>query len=166
VSEAVDRRLLGRLLVEVATVDGHLADEERAFVADFLDPALGTVDDLAAAPPLSTDDLAAASPGPVRETILMLAWALALSDERLAGREQERLMEVGLVFGVPGGRTMQLTDAAQELLLAQALRRVYAGGRRDDVAHAETMRFARNIGMEDAAAEDVDARYRRARGIA
>jgi tellurite resistance protein len=160
-----DRLVSARMLTEIASADGQLGQDEHMFVAGFITPDLGTVEELWRAPRLSAAELAETSEGRVRETMLMLAWAVAWTDEQLAPEEEARLREYATALALPAARVAELQDHVRTYLLDQALGRAYAGGRRDAAAHAEAMEFARRLGLDATAAERADIRFRKRHGL-
>lgn len=160
-----DRVVAARMLTEIAAADGQLGDDERAFVAGFITPDIGTLDELASAPRLSAAELAETSAGPVRDTLLMLAWAVAWSDDELAPEEATRLREFATALAVPDARVTELQGYVCGYLLDQSLARAYAHGKRDGAAHAEAMALAQRLGMDATAAERADIRYRKRNGL-
>lgn len=164
-SSRYDRMVSARMLIEIAAADGQLGDDERAFVSGFVTPDLGTVDELWSTPRLSTAELSETSQGPVRDTMLMLAWAVAYSDDQLAPEEAARLAEYAGALGIPTARVTELQGFAGGYLLDQALARAYATGRRDDAAHAEAMQLASRLGMDATSAERADIRFRKRHGL-
>ena len=187
VQERYDQGVLARVMVELAKGDGQLSDEERSMVSAFVDPSLGTIDQLATRPALSkvsafvdpslgTIDQLATRPAlsdvelsetsaAARDTILMLGWALALSDKSLAASEAARLESLASGFGITADRVGALKGFAQAFLLDQALDVAYRSGARDAAAHQEAMQIAAAIGLDSESAERADVRYRKARGI-
>src|SRR5690606_20744051 len=114
-----DRMVAARMLVEIAAADGQLGEEERAFVAGFVTPDLGTVDELWRAPRLSEAELAETSQGAVRETMLMLAWAVAWSDDELAPEEEARLREYASALSIAAPRVTEIQGWVGGYLLDQ-----------------------------------------------
>lgn len=164
VQERYDQGVLARVLVELARGDGELSSEEQSLVAAFVDPSLGTIDQLATRPPLSAVELSETNAA-ARDTILMLGWALALSDQTLAPSEASRLGELASGFAVASDRAEVLKGYAQAFLVDQAFDAAYQSGSRDAGAHAEAMQIAAAIGLDAESAERADVRYRKARGI-
>ena len=165
VNAPYDRGIAARMLTEIACADGTIGDDERQFLAGFLAPEIGTVDSLAQMARLSSAELAETTQGPPRETMLMLAWALALTDESLASDEALRLNEFASGLGISTDRAHELRAYAQIYLVDQALGRAYPGGRRDEQAHAEVMAMAGRLGMDPTEAERVDIRFRKRYGL-
>jgi len=161
VSQNYDRGVLARMLVEVAQADGNLAAEEKDFLAGFISSDLGTVDELAGKPRLSPAELAEVSSGPARETMLMIAWALACTDKELAQAEQQRLAAFTEALGVADTRAAELKRYAQRFVIDQAMEGVYPGGVVDEGAKAEVYHFAERIGLDRNEAERVEIRYRK-----
>lgn len=164
-STRYDRSVTARMLTEIAVADGELGDDERGFLSGFITPDVGTVDALAGSPRLSAAELAETAQGPVRETMLMLAWAVAVTDESLAPEEEARLGELAGGLGIGDARVAELKAHAQTYVLDQALGRAYAGGRRDPEAHAEAMELARRLGIDSTEAERADIRLRKRYGL-
>jgi tellurite resistance protein len=160
-----DRLVSARMLIEIASADGQLGQDEHMFVSGFITPDLGSVEELWRAPRLSAAELAETSEGPVRDTMLILAWAVAWTDERLAPEEEARLREYATALAVPAARVAELQGHVRTYLLDQALARAYAGGRLDPAAHAEAMEFARRLGLDATTAERTDIRFRKRNGL-
>ena len=160
-----DRMVFARMLTEIAAANRQLGPDEHMFLAGFITPDLGTIEELWHAPPLSTAELAETSEGPVRETMLMLAWAVAWTDEQLAPQEEARLCEYATTLAVPAARLAELQGHVRDYLLEQALARAYGGGRRNAAAHAEAMTFAHRLGLDATTAERVDIRFRKRNGL-
>jgi hypothetical protein len=160
-----DRLVFARMLTEIAAANRQLGPDEHMFVAGFITPDLGTVEELWHAPRPSTAELAETSNGPVRETMLMLAWAVAWSDEQLAPREEARLAEYATALAVPAARLAELQGHVREYLLDVALARAHGGGRRDATAHAEAVAVARRLGLDATTAERVELRIRKRNGL-
>lgn len=165
VSATYDRGVLARMLTEIAVSDGNLGDDERAFLSGFITPDLGTVESLAKAPRLSFAELAETTEGAGRDTMLMLAWGLAFTDEELAPAESARLGEYANGLGIRPERAGELQRFAQLYLLDQALGRAYAGGTRNAEAQAEAMAMAGRLGLDATEAERADIRFRKRNGL-
>jgi len=166
VAQPYDRGVLARMLVEIANADGNIADEEKAFLADFVPPDLGSVDGLLARAPLSKVELDETAQGRSRETLLMVAWALALTDEDLAEAEQDRLAELAAGLGIAEARADELKRYAQLFIIDQALAAAYAGGQADASVRQQVIALAERIGLDPEAAERAEIRYRKRTGLA
>jgi uncharacterized tellurite resistance protein B-like protein len=160
-----EQGVLARMLVEIACADGTVSDDEREFLADFIDPEVGTIDELATREKLTAVDLEEAAAGGVRETMLMLAWTAALSDEGLADSEKERLQAYAPGLGLAPERAEEVRQLAVTYLLDEAFANAYPGGRRDAEAHGEAMAYAEGMGVDAADAQRADIRYRKRNGI-
>ncbi|MEQ8280884.1 MAG: hypothetical protein RMA76_35915 [Deltaproteobacteria bacterium] len=165
VTEKFDRGVLARLLVEIAAADGKVDDDERAFLENFVTPDVGTVDALLTRGALSGADLGETAQGASRETMIMLAWAVAFADEELEMSETRRIVDAAQHLGVGGDRVDTLKHEAQLHLYDQALGNVYASGSQDTRAKADADAFAGRIGMSAEDIERADARYRRRHGL-
>ncbi len=164
-----DQKILARILTEIACADGELGDSERGFLESFLTAELGTVDTLtqqAQASPLSAAELAECTQGSSRDTMLMLAWALAFTDESLAPEEEAKLALFAEGLGIEAARAGELKAYAQIHTIDNALGSAYPGGRRNDDQHAWVMNLATRIGLAATDAERTDIRFRKRYGIA
>jgi uncharacterized tellurite resistance protein B-like protein len=161
-----DRKVLARMLAEVARADGAIAASEQRFVAGFITPQMGTLDEIASLPPLEPSELARTAPGPSRETLVMLAWAVALTDERLDPAEKQRIAQYGDWLDLLPERATALRRIAALYLIDQALDRVYAGGTRDAQGYAQVQQLTDRLGLDAAALESVEQRFCRRRGLA
>lgn len=165
VQSPYDRGVLARMLTEVAAADGVVADQERSFLASFIPAEIGTVDSLAQMARLSPAELAETAQGASRETMVMLAWAVAFTDESLSPQEAARLGEYAQGLGLNPERAGQLKSFAQVYLVDLALGAAYPGGQRNPQAHAEVMAMAARIGLDATESERVDIRFRKRYGL-
>ena len=86
--EKFDQGTMARFLTEIARSDGVMTLEEKDFLYSYTPKAIGQVVDIAKIPELERQDLEQVTSGEVRETIVMLGWALALGDQSLEEREE------------------------------------------------------------------------------
>lgn len=160
-SHPYDRLILARILVEVAQADGRLAAEEAEWLGDCLSADVGSVAELASRPPLSPAELGAMSPGPVRETALMMGWAMALLDEDLDARERQLLDRFASGLGLQGPRAEEAKRLAQAYLLDNAMERMLTWGGHDAHARGEVEALARRLGMTAQQGHEAEARVLR-----
>ena len=112
VEKGFDRFLLARILSEVMRADGRVVPEELGFMQAYR--SIGrTLAELADQPDLKASDLAGASPGGVRDTLLMLAWALALVDLSLDPAELALLKRISEGLGLTPARAGELLQHAR-----------------------------------------------------
>ena len=155
-----DRRVLARMLAEIATADGVVAGDERDFVRGLLGGEFGSVEQIAEARQLTPAELRSCTDGPPRQTMLMLAWAVALADQSLAAAENLRLQAFAEGLGIDGKRARVLKRYAQEYLVDQVLEAAYALGRPDPAFYAEAIALAQSIGLDASGIEGVEQRLR------
>lgn len=165
VSHNYDRTVLARMLVEVARADGRLSNEENTWLTDFIAPDLGSVRELAARPPLSAAELGETSQGPLRQTLLMVSWTLALADERFAESEQQRLQGFAQGLRLNSSQVQAARTAAQGYVLDQVLERMFTWGGHDNTARQQLMDLAGQLGMTQQEAQVAEARYQRRKGF-
>jgi hypothetical protein len=156
-----DRHIMARMLVEIARSDGRLGDEEAGWLTECITPDLGSTAELAARPPLTSAELGTCSPGGIRESLLLMAWTMALLDEELAQAEQARLKMYAQGLGLPGPRVEAVRRMAQRWILDQALERMIAWGGHDAHARDSLFQLADRIGVPRAEAEAAEAELQR-----
>lgn len=157
-----DRRLLARILVAVASADQILAEEEKAFLASFIDPDLGTIEQLSSAGEPTAEELTAIEAGAGRETILALAWALALIDEDLDRSERSLLDRLAVGLEISPGQSLVLKQKAQLYILDRVLGQYLLDSpfALEDYSH-DILLVAAHIGLDPITAETAIAAYRR-----
>lgn len=131
VISAYDQQVLTRVLLEILKADGEDRATERKFLNEII-PDQTTVERLFDAPPITLAELAEVSRNGERETILLLAWALAYADEELDPAELKRLADYARGFMLPESRIRELHRAARLFVVDRALSEVYADGKVDD----------------------------------
>lgn len=159
-----DRRVLARMLAEIAAADGTISDEEKGFFDAFAGTAAGNITELLAAPRLDDADLQTTSP-PVRENLLMLAGALAYCDEDFDPTERTRLDHFGSGLGIAAARARELQTYAAEYVVDQLFESAYVDGVMDEPAAAQVYGVATKIGIAADRAAQLDGRCRTRRGI-
>ena len=140
-----DRQLLTRMLVEIAMADGHLAQAEEAWLMSFLSPT-ESIPELAKRPKLTAAELQMASKGSVRQSLLMLSWALALADQEFAVAEKQRLMAFAQGLKLNQSQVQAAEHAAQDYVLDQAMRTAFQFGH-DNYARQHIYQLGARIGM-------------------
>lgn len=166
VNQTYDQGVLARMLAEVANADGTIGEDEKGFLGGFVPPDLGSVDDLLAKPALSTVELDETSAGEPRETMLMIAWALALTDEDLAEAEQARLGQLAEGLGIPPERADELKHHAQVFIIDQAVEAACDSGQDDAQVREQVLELADKIGLDRESAERAEIKYRKRVGRA
>ena len=166
ITQIYDHGVLARMLTEIASADGKIGDDERAFLEGFAPAGTETVDELAKKPPLSNVELDEATKGEARETMLMLAWALALTDESLAEEELARLDAYAEGLGIGTDRAAELKRCAQVHIVDQAIAGGYAAGHDQAQVKAHALELAGQIGLDPEEAERAEVKYRKRVGKA
>lgn len=160
-----DRLTASRMLVELASADGSLAQEEEALLIEFIDPEAGTIQDLMRRPPLTLAELGQTSQGGVRTTLLTLAWVLALSDERFDQREQSKLDAFARGLGLAGPGEQEARGLAEGFILDQAMDRLFGWGQHTPEARQHLYDLARALHIPDARTMELEARFMRRQGM-
>lgn len=148
-----DKTIFARMLVGIANADGKITDEEKTFLSTMITPKLGTIDEfLSTTVPLKAELQEVTSDG-TRDTMLMLAWAMAFTDEDLAEEEAALLHKFADIFEISKERADELQDFARYYLLDQVIEEVCEDGVIDEEEHDEILNLAMNIGIDTATAE-------------
>ena len=158
-----DRILVARMLVEVAAVDGPLGEEELGYLQDALDPAAGSLQALQARPALTPADMAQATPGPPRVTMLTLVHVIARVDGHLASAETSKIDTFASGLQLDGQERARSRGLAEGWLLDQALERMTSWGGHDGHARAELESLGRRLGIAPSKIAEAEARFLRGR---
>ncbi|GAB4456077.1 MAG: hypothetical protein OHK0029_13390 [Armatimonadaceae bacterium] len=121
VTQPGQRRMLVRILMEVATADGRLDGDEKAFLGEFVAGGAAAAEELRNQPALTPEELSELTGTHTAETVVMLAWGMALTDEDLTGSEQERLTQLAANLRIADERAAELKRYAQFFLLEALL---------------------------------------------
>ncbi len=157
-----DRELLTRMLLDVATADAKVDAAEREVLLDFVNR-----EEITAARPgsrglVSQNDLRRASDGPSRETLFMLACAIAMADHKFDPKESDKLEYFAKGLGLDEHRADELLDAAQMFFIEQYMVRRFAGrGELDEEARDEVIELAKQLHYDPDSAEYAFERYQR-----
>ncbi|MCP3920923.1 MAG: TerB family tellurite resistance protein [bacterium] len=163
ITSGYDRQVAARMLVEVARADGSLAQEERDYLAEFVDPSVGTPEELATRPPLTSAELSETTAAGSRETMLTLAWVLAFADASFDPSEAARIDAFARGLALEGAAAEAAKRRAQGFLVDQAL----ATSGDDPAAARERARdIAGQIGMSADDADSAEAQFHKRRGLA
>lgn len=120
ITEPYDLEVLVRVLLEVSRSDSQWRSEEKAFLEEVIqDQAM--IARLQKAPNLTVSELAEVSSADIKQTILMLAWAMAYADGSLDLQEMSRLTHLCRGFMLPEQRVRELQLAAKLSLLDRYL---------------------------------------------
>ncbi|MCA8916027.1 MAG: hypothetical protein KDB90_11490 [Planctomycetes bacterium] len=158
-----ERVVAARMLAAIAAADGKVSAGERAFFASVLNSETGTLDSLIKEGAPSKLELAETRPGG-RATMLMLAYALALSDEHLDASEIKLLDKFARALGVNMEREESIRHWASEKVVENMLAGCYADGRLDADEMKRIEGLARNIGVNEALVAKIDVRVRKRLG--
>ncbi len=165
ITDPADLVVLGRMLVELSGADGEIGADERTFLGTFL-PADLDIDAVAAGPELTEAELSAVTAGPVRETMLMLAWGLSFCDDELADEEQAACRRFAEGLGVERPKGKALRNAAAAFVLEHAFAQAWSGGTCDEELREEAFAAAERLGLARPVAARIEARYKRRNNIA
>lgn len=119
--ETMDKRMMSRMLVEMARMDGRISERERLFIDQFVNIESARLATLMQAPKLKADDVEQVSEAG-RPTVFLVVAAGALSDDRLQGEEERRLFQFADWFGFDVAQRQRLLDMAQDYTLELAIR--------------------------------------------
>ncbi len=164
ITERWDRAVLARMLAEIAGADGHIAPEERELFSAFGGEELGSIEQLLQRPPLNPGELGETS-GQVRETLLMLAYAVAFADEELEANEQARLQAFAHGLRLSQSQVAHAARLAQEHVIGQLLESAYAFGPASEQDRGHLYHAAARIGLDQAAVQTLEAQLCKRKGL-
>jgi len=166
ITKAWDRSVMARMLTEIASADGTLAEEERELFAAFLPTGQGvpSLDELLRKSKLTKADLEETSED-TRHVMWLIAAAMAVSDETMAQAEATRLASFAAAMGISDEDQRRGLELAKEYVLDQALETAYIDGTLDPAELDNAMDLARTFGITEDRALRLDARCRKRKGI-
>jgi uncharacterized tellurite resistance protein B-like protein len=142
-SSSLDRRVMVRMLAEVALADGHISDSER-MILKALGASPSDIETTHA--PLEIDDLEETTVS-AREAMVAMAMAVAYSDEEMDPDEVSRLEFYAEGFGISRMRRSQLDRMAREHLVELMVQRSLRGGAIDPRDERTLMAQAARLGI-------------------
>lgn len=165
VLDPTDREVASRMLVEVARADGQVTQTEWAFLAEFIPGDISSVDTFMEKPRLVPDDLDQATRGAARDTMLMLAWALAHVDHQVDDAEVAKLLSYAKGLKIPKDRALELRQYAQHYLLDAAFERAYPKRQVDAKRRTEALSLGEQLGLSADQVAAAEARYKARIGL-
>ena len=145
-TKAYDKKILARMLVEMANADGTIEKEEKEFFDDFLTEETGSLRDLMRAPAISMVECEEVSKESA-ENVFMIVAAVALTDNEFADEERQKLNEYAQMFDFHPDREEELLRFAQDHTIEMYVRS------HGQMTRDEIYAFAEKIGMERSEAE-------------
>lgn len=152
ISNMFEQDIMSRLLVQMASADGKIMEEERNFILDMLPKKFGTIPEIIARGDISRIEASEVS-DEIKKTIMLLAWSVALVDFDLSNAEERRLHEYGALFG------LESTDAEQIAMMAK--KETLQGIMEPYMDKNELLSVARNIDLTDEQAERMYIDYKK-----
>ena len=159
-----ERSVTARMLAEIVAADGKIEDEEREFFESFLSDDTGTLDEVIEQGSLSKVELEEVKPD-ARASMMMLAYSIAMTDEKLDAAEQEALAKFAKGLGIPLDREEQIRSWSAAKVVETMLEGCYADGQIDDDERKRISELANNIGVNEALVAKLDVNIRKRKGI-
>lgn len=159
-----ERSVTARMLAEVVMADGKVTDEEQEFFAEFLNEDTGSLEEVMKQGALSKFELEEVKPD-ARATMLMVAYAIAMTDEVLDAAEQAALANFARGFGVTLDREEQIRHWAACKVVEEMLQGCYADGTIDAEERKRIEKLAENIGVNEALVAKLDVNIRKRKGL-
>lgn len=157
-----DMQVLSRMMVEISMADGHLIKSEREWLMLLLNPAQGTLEQIAQFPPLTSPELANCSSGGVRVTMIMIAFAVAMCDEHLDQQELLLLQTMANGLGLSAAEKTNAKTWAQNYILEQAIEYINVSSRGNPrTARSLILALASKIGLSETDALTIEAKVKR-----
>ncbi|MGM0558605.1 MAG: hypothetical protein ACQEVA_19625 [Myxococcota bacterium] len=158
-----DRKVLERMMLDVATADDELNEAEREILLGFIDREKLRDGRSSVLQKLTQADLRQTNEGQTRETLFMLALTVAFADAEFNEEESDRIEFFGKGLGISEHRQEELLEAGKRFYVEQYLVRRFAEfGELDEEARDELGTLAEEIGYDVDTAELAFERYRQA----
>ena len=155
VIEQYDKEILARMLVSVASADHKITYEEKVFLSDFLGQDLSALEELAKLPAPNRVELEKTTEGAVRETILMISWAISFTDEDLDKVESDYLHFFSDELGISESQSEYLKEIAKKYVLQRTILQLFRSNQWGLGAREKVLRFALNIGVKQEDANEM-----------
>lgn len=120
ITDKYDLEVLVRVLLEVSRSDSDCRAEEKAFLEEVVTDS-SLIARMQKAPRITVSELAEVTSVQVKQTVLMLAWAMAYADGSLDPEEMNHLTHLCRGFMLPEQRVRELQLAAKLSLLDRYL---------------------------------------------
>lgn len=159
-----DKNILARMLAEIAAADGKVDDAEREFFHAFTGGEGMSLDELVAKPRLTAAELGETS-ADARGPMLLLALAVAMSDEDFAADERARIEQFAAGLGVTADALAEGERLAADYVVDQALEAAYADGTIDAAERKKVDQVAARLGVAQEQLDRLDARCRKRKGL-
>ncbi len=145
IANQFDADLAARLIGAIIASDGTVSDDERSSFASLFPSR--SLDQLVAGRVPGRVDFEETTPGAGRETMLLLAWAVALTDERLSAEELAILTAAADGLGIDAARADVLSMVARGHVIDQAIVASVAGGADLDTVRSRCEDLGEQIGL-------------------
>jgi tellurite resistance protein len=145
-TKSYDKKILARMLVEMAKADGSVSKEEKEFFEDFLTDETGNLGSLMRAPSVSIVECEEIS-ADAKENVFMITAAVALTDDEFSDEEQLKLDDYAQMLGFTDKKKSDLLRYAQDYTIETAVKS------RGNMSRDEIYSFADSIGMDRSEAE-------------
>lgn len=162
VSHPYDVQILSRMLVEIVMADGEMTQSEREWLIQLLNPEYGTMEQIAQFPPLTKAEFNNCSAGPVRTTMMMMAFAMSMCDERLVQEEITALETMANHLQLSTSDKYHAKFWAQTYILEQAIHYISLSAYGNlQTARQQIVQMASRIGLSSEDALNIEAKVRR-----
>ncbi|MCH2022490.1 MAG: TerB family tellurite resistance protein [Saprospiraceae bacterium] len=150
--EIYDKKIMARMLVEMARADQRIEEQERLFFESFLTPDTGKLGDLMRSPYLTYSDCEKVNKK-ARNTLFLVVAAVALTDNEFNIKEQEKLNSFAKMLDFDDTTKEKLLAIAQDYTLQLAIR-----ANNNNMTSEYLFAFADKIGMNKEDAERTQKR--------
>lgn len=155
VNSKYDRHILARMLIELASADGALTQQEKETLRHFIAPDLGSIEQLMRYDALTAVELDETTPA-VRESMYLMAWTMAVTDNTLSGKEKGLLRDYGVMLNLNNKRCDELAVIAKQQVIDTALS--------NDFDRQTIFDLAAQIDLSQDEAQRAIARYQKRHG--
>lgn len=155
VNAKYDRHVLARMLIELAGADGTLNQQEKETLRHFIAPDLGSIEQLMRYDALTAVEVDETTPA-VRESMYLMAWTMAVTDNTLSAAEKNLLRNYGVMLNLSNKRCDELAIIAKQQVIDTALS--------NDFDRQTVLDLAEQIDLSRDDAQRAMARYQKRHG--
>ena len=160
--EAIEKSILIRVMVSLANVDGDLSPREMTFLQSFLEKSKDELINILAKNMPERAEFDQIARSPARETILMLAWTIALTDEKIEENERVHLATIAEIMDIPFKRSLELKQFAQFYILEKSIKDIITNKQWNEQTRSTIIEIGAKVGLNEELCDDaIEVYFRR-----
>lgn len=139
VSGTKEKEALGKVLLKIAAADNRLHFSERVFLSDFVEKVPENLEELSQYNSIKIDLSPFNGSGKMRESVLLLAWVMAITDKNLHEKEIQYLEQLSKILEIPKKKAEEISILAKRYVFFKVIEADYFTGSIEinDAYHSE-----------------------------